>query len=104
MLRRQVDHWANAWLTARWSRCSRNRDAQIVAHFLPHFGAKPLDEITNSDIVRYLNLRRTQMTGNPCHENRRLVSESTVRRERGLLQSICERAIADGYDIRNPFS
>ena len=44
---------------------ARNRDAQIVAHFLPHFGAKPLDEITKSDIVRYLNLRRTQMTGNP---------------------------------------
>ena len=54
-------------------------------------------------IVRYLNLRRTQMTGNPGHKNRRLVSESTVRRERGLLQSIFERAIDEGYDIRNPF-
>jgi hypothetical protein len=72
---------------------AKNRDAQIVAHFLPHFGARPLDEITKSDIVRYLNLRRTQMTGNPGHKNRRLVSESTVRRERGLLQSIFERAI-----------
>ena len=82
---------------------ARNRDAQIVAHFLPHFGAKRLDEITKSDIVRYLNLRRTQMTGNPGHKNRRLVSESTVRRERGLLQSIFERAIDEGYDIRNPF-
>jgi hypothetical protein len=40
------------------------------------------------------------MTGNPGHKNRRLVSESTVRRERGLLQSIFERAIDDGYDIR----
>jgi len=30
-----------------------------------------------------------------------LVSESTVRRERGLLQSIFERAIDEGYDIRN---
>src|SRR2546425_598076 len=82
---------------------ARNRDAQIVAHFLPHFGAKRLDEITKSDIVQYLNLRRTQMTGNPGHRNRRLVSESTVRRERGLLQSIFERAIDEGYDIRNPF-
>jgi integrase len=82
---------------------ARNRDAQIVAHFLPHFGAKRLDEITKSDIVRYLNLRRTQMTGNPGHKNRRLVSECTVRRERGLLQSIFERAIDEGYDIRNPF-
>src|SRR5262249_14698308 len=82
---------------------AKNRDAQIVAHFLPHFGARPLDEITKSDIVRYLNLRRTQMTGNPGQKNRRLVSESTVRRERGLLQSIFERAIDEGYDIRSPF-
>ncbi|MEO8256233.1 MAG: tyrosine-type recombinase/integrase [Acidobacteriota bacterium] len=81
----------------------RNRDAQIVAHFLPHFSARPLDEITKSDIVRYLNLRRTQMTGNPGHKNRRLVSDGTVRRERGLLQSIFERAIDEAYDIRNPF-
>jgi integrase len=43
------------------------------------------------------------MTGNPGHKNRRLVLESTVRRERGLLQSIFERAIDEGYDIRNPF-
>ena len=82
---------------------ARNRDAQIVAHFLPHFGARRLDDITKSDIVRYLNLRRTQMTGNPGHKKRRLVSESTVRRERGLLQSIFERAIDEGHDIRNPF-
>ena len=38
---------------------ARNRHAQIVAHFLPHFGARRLDAITKSDIVRYLNLRRT---------------------------------------------
>ena len=48
------------------------------------------------DIVCYLNLRRMQMTGNPGHKKRRLVSESTVRRERGLLQSIFERAIDEG--------
>jgi site-specific recombinase XerD len=82
---------------------AQNRDAQIVAHFLPHFGARPLDDITKSDIVRYLNFRRTQLTGNPGHKNRRLVSESTVRRERGLLRSIFERAIEEGHDIRNPF-
>ncbi len=63
----------------------------------------PLDEITKSDIVRYLNHRRTQMTGNPGHKKRRPISESTVRRERGLLQAIFERAIEDGYDFRNPF-
>ena len=79
-----AEWWAVYRKTYTPLKSARNRDAQIVAHFLPHFGAKRLDEITKSDIVRYLNLRRTQMTGNPGHKNRRLVSESTVRRERGL--------------------
>ena len=43
------------------------------------------------------------MTGNPCHKKRHRISESTVRRERGLLQSIFERAIEEGHDFRNPF-
>ena len=98
-----AEWWAVYRKTYTPLKSARNRDAQIVAHFLPYFGARRLDEITKSDIVRYLNLRRTQMTGNPGHKNRRLVSESTVRRERGLLQSIFERAIDEGYDIRNPF-
>lgn len=66
----------------------------------------PRSQSVVNDILhrgRYLNLRRTQMTGNPGHKNRRLVSESTVRRERGLLQSIFEPAIDEGHDIRNPF-
>jgi integrase/recombinase XerD len=98
-----AEWWAVYRKTYTPVKSARNRDVQIVAHFLPHFGTRPLDEITKSDIVRYLNLRRTQMTGNPGHKNRRLVSDSTVRRERGLLQSIFERAIDEGYDIRNPF-
>ena len=98
-----ADWWAVYRATYTPQKSAKNRDAQIVAHFLPHFGAKRLDEITKSDIVRYLNLRRTQMTGNPGHKKRRLVSESTVRRERGLLQSIFERAIDEGHDVKNPF-
>lgn len=98
-----AEWWAVYRETYTPLKTARNRDRQIVAHFLPHFGAKRLDEITKSDIVRYLNLRRTQMTGNPGHTKRRLISESTVRRERGLLQSIFERAIEEGHDIRNPF-
>ncbi len=82
---------------------ARNRDANIVAHFLPHFGARPLDEITKSDVVRYLNFRKAQMTASPGHKTRRRISESTVRRERGLLQAIFERAIEEGHDFRNPF-
>jgi hypothetical protein len=38
-----------------------------IRHFLPHFGAVPLDGITKSDLVRCLNHRRAQMTGNPGH-------------------------------------
>ncbi len=98
-----ADWWAVYRTTYTPQKSAKNRDAQIVAHFMPHFGAKRLDEITKSDVVRYLNLRRTQMTGNPGHKKRRLVSESTVRRERGLLQSIFERAIDEGHDIKNPF-
>jgi integrase/recombinase XerD len=98
-----AEWWAVYHRTYTPLKTARNRDAQIVAHFLPHFGAKRLDEITKSDIVRYLNLRRTQMTGNPGHKKRRLISESTVRRERGLLQSIFARAIDEGHDFRNPF-
>jgi len=98
-----AEWWAVYHKTYTPLKSARNRDAQIVAHFLPHFGAKRLDEITKSDIVRYLNLRRTQMTGNPGHKKRRLISESSLRRERGLLQSIFERAIDDGHDFRNAF-
>src|SRR5215207_11753453 len=61
---------------------ARNRDAQIVAHFLPHFGARRLDDITKSDIVRYLNLRRTQMTGNPGQEAPSRVRQHSAARAR----------------------
>ncbi len=95
--------WAVYRKTYTPQKSASRRDAQIVAHFLPLFGAKGLADITKSDVVRYLNLRRVQMTGNPGHKKRRPISESTVRRERGLLQAIFQRAIEEGYDIRNPF-
>jgi integrase len=82
---------------------SKVRDLTIVAHFVPHFGARPLDTITRSDIVWYLSFRRTQMTASPGHKKQRPISESTVRRERSLLQAIFERAIDEGYAFRNPF-
>jgi site-specific recombinase XerD len=50
-----------------------------------------------------MNIRRTQLTASLRHKQRRRVSESTVRRERGLLQAIFERAIEEGHEIRNPF-
>jgi hypothetical protein len=71
-----AEWWAIYRKTYTPLKASRNRDAQIVAHFLPHLGAKRLDEITKSDIVRYLGLRRTAMTDNPGHKKRRPISES----------------------------
>jgi excisionase family DNA binding protein len=51
-----ISSFAEWWTVYRKTytplKSARNRDAQIVAHFLPHFGARPLDQITKSDIVR----------------------------------------------------
>lgn len=98
-----AEWWTVYRATYTPTKSSKNRDAQIVAHFLPLLGAKRLDTITKSDVVRYMNIRRTQLTASPGHKQRRRVSESTVRRERGLLQAIFERAIEEGHEIRNPF-
>src|SRR3989454_7341631 len=98
-----AEWWAIYKKTYTPMKSARSRDANIVAPFLPHFGARLLDEITKSDIVRYLNFRKAQMTASPGHKTRRRISESTVRRERGLLQAIFERAIEEGHDFRNPF-
>src|SRR5438067_2025230 len=105
--KRTIPSFAGWWAVYRTTytpqKSAKNRDAQIVAHFLPHFGAKRLDEITKSDIVRYLNFRRAQKTASPGHKTRKQISESTVRRERSLLQAIFERAIEEGHDFKNPF-
>ena len=53
-----AEWWAVYRKTYTPLKSARNRDAQIVAHFLPH-SARRLDEITKSDIVRHLNVRRT---------------------------------------------
>src|SRR5512139_488851 len=63
-----AEWWAVYRKTYTPQKSARNRDAQIVAHFLPHFGAVPLDQITKSDIVCYLNHRRAQTTSNPGHK------------------------------------
>ena len=80
-----------------------SRDEDMVAHFLPHFGAKRLDEITKSDMVRYLNFRRMQKSACPGHKTPKQISEATVQRERALLQAIFKRAIEDGHEFKNPF-
>jgi integrase len=54
-------------------------------------------------MVRYLNFRRMRKTASPGHKTRRTISESTVQRERALLQAIFQRAIEDGHEFKNPF-
>ena len=63
-----AEWWAVYRKTYTPLKSARNRDAQIVAHFLPHFSARRLDEITKSDIVRYLNFRRARKTASPGHK------------------------------------
>jgi hypothetical protein len=87
-----AEWWAVYRKTYTPLKSARNRDTQIVAHFLPHFGARRLDEITKSDIVRYLNARRTQMTGNPGHRNRRLVWTQNPQRLREVMAQGSARA------------
>ena len=60
-----AEWWAVYRATYSPTKSSKNRDAQIVAHFLPLLGAKRLDTITKSDVVRYMNIRRTQLTVQP---------------------------------------
>ena len=98
-----AEWWAVYRKTYTPLKSARNRDAQIVAHFLPHFGAKRLDEITKSDIVRYLNLRRTQMTGNPGHKKRRLVRRARFGASAGCCSRSSSARSTKGHDIRNPF-
>jgi integrase len=103
MVPRFSEWWAIYHATYTPMKSSSKRDAQMVAAFRRHFDARRIDEITKSDVVRYLTMRATHLTACPGHKSRRMIAPSTVRRERGLLQAIFERAIEDGYDIRNPF-
>jgi hypothetical protein len=74
-----AEWWAIYKKTYTPMKSARNRDESIVAHFLPHFGARPLDEIRKSDMIRYLTFRRAQTTGCPGHKKRRQISESWDR-------------------------
>jgi integrase len=98
-----AEWWTVYRATYTPTKSSKNRDTQIVAHFLPLLGAKRLGTITKPVVVRSMNIRRTQPTASPGHKQWRRVSESTVRRERGLLQAILEDALEEGHEIRNPF-
>lgn len=67
------------------------RDQEILAHALPFFGRRRLDEVTKSLCVRYIGTRLSR------------AAASTVNRERGTIQAIFERALEDGLIDRNPW-
>lgn len=67
------------------------RDEEILAHALPFFGRRRLDEVTKSLCVRYVG------------ERLRVAAPSTVNRERGTIQAIFQRALEDGLIDRNPW-
>lgn len=68
------------------------RDQEILAHALPFFGRKRLDEVKKSHCERYVLERRQKKA-----------AASTVNRERGTIQAIFQRAVEDGLIDRNPW-
>ena len=90
-----ADWWAVYRTTYTPQKSAKNRDAQIVAHFLPQFGAKRLDEITKSDIVRYLSFRKAQMTAS--RDTRR---DGGSRRARSGMSADCCKRSSNGQSKR----
>jgi integrase len=72
---------------------SERRDAQILAHVLPGWGRRPMNGITRSDCVAYVN-RREDEGAKP----------GTITREVGLLKAIFNAAIQDGLLVSNPWA
>jgi integrase len=69
------------------------RDRQILAHALPVFGARRIDQVTRSDCHGYLAQRA--LTG---------ISPWTVNREHGLLRAMWNAAMQDGLVNKNPWA
>lgn len=88
------------------------RDAVVVARWMAlpcassglTWGETPLDRFVRSDCESAMTLRRASLQGNPGRRNPQAISESTVRRERGVIQGIFSRAIADRVIAHNPFA
>lgn len=86
------------------------RDKAIVEWWLgvpkgdTTWGETPLDQFKQSDCEAALAYRRKAGTMNPGWKTQRPdVAESTVQRERGVLQAMFERAVEDQIIERNPW-
>lgn len=79
------------------------RDDQVMAHALEHFGAKTLDAVKKSDCDHYLKLRRRAVSANPTHHRHKRIAEGTVQRERSFLHAFFQQAVEDEIIDRNPW-
>ncbi len=65
--------------------------------------ATPLDDFRQSDCLAGLNARLGSKTVNPFWKQQKVVKSGTIRRERGLVQSVFERAMQDRLIAFNPW-
>lgn len=102
--------WATYRLVYSAKKVRPERDAAIMDFWLKipmgrrTWGQTRLDVFKQSDCEAALAHRRAAGTLNPTYKTQRqAVAESTVQRERGVVQSVFERAVDDGLIDRNPW-
>lgn len=61
-------------------------------------------DIRPIDCLHALNQRRQAKRANPRHKNPAVITESTVQRERRVLQAIFERALENDVIEKNPWT
>jgi integrase len=87
-------HWARTYNRSYGqTKRSKDRDSQILAHIQPNWQHRPLDAITRSECVTYINRRG--------HEG---AKPATIMREIGLLKAMFNAAIREGLMTQNPWA
>lgn len=79
-------------------------DIGRMNHWLPILGHMRMVDIKPAHCIEGMNLRRKQKQANPGRKNPTVVMESTVQRERVLLQAIFERALENDIITKNPWT
>jgi integrase len=97
------ERYAVTYLVLKGERTQTRDRSMMGRHALPYFGDTPLDQVTKSDCVGYMNARRAAYTANPGHKAPKLMAEGTVRRERQLIQAVFQRAVDDRIIDANPW-
>ncbi len=86
---------------------SYDRDKQLIARLLPHFGDKLLKDITPATVEAYKQKRLCEVSGR-CKRNSadetpaKLTAPATVNREVACLKVIFNRAVKNGKAEKNP--